>query len=160
MQGFGLERLGRWGAAAIALAILSPATVGLARPPHGGPPEGPPGLGGQRLEGLVEQLGLDEPTLAAVDDLLDASRVRSRELRRALRDAHSRMRALLEADEPDEATIFAQVDVISGLQAEREKNRLGTLLRVRQLLTPHDRARLLERMRAGDHRPPPRRSPR
>ena len=109
-----------------------------------------------RLEGLVEELGLDEATLAKVDEVLDASRDRGRKLHRELREAHDQMRVLLDASSPDEAAIFAQVDVISGLRAELEKNRLGTLIRVRALLTPEARDRLLESMK---RHPPHRRRP-
>jgi len=144
-----------------AVAALLLAVGAEARPP--GPPGG--GMGGERLEGLVDQLGLDAKTLAAVDEVLDASRVRGRELRRQLREAHRRMRTLLEGQEPDEDTIFAQVDVISELEAEAQKNRLGTLLRVRALLPPDARDRLLALMQArrpGSHRggPPPPGAPR
>jgi Spy/CpxP family protein refolding chaperone len=140
-------------AALIALVLAASAE---ARPP--GPPGG--GMGGERLEGLVDQLGLDAKTLAAVDEVLDASRLRGRELRRQLREAHDRMRTLLEAQEPDADAIYAQVDVISALEAEAQKNRLGTLLRVRALLPPDARERLLGLMQArgpGSHRrgPPP-----
>lgn len=140
-----------------ALAALVLALGAEARPP--GPPPGR-GMGGERLEGLVDQLGLDAETLAAVDEVLDASRVHGRELRRQLREAHDRMRTLLEAQDPDADTIFAQVDVISALEAEAQKNRLGTLLRVRALLPPDARDRLLALMQArgpGSRRrgPPP-----
>lgn len=109
-----------------------------------------------RLEGLVEKLGLDEATLAAVDAVLDASRDRGRKLRRNLREAHDQMRGMLDASSPDEAAIFAQIDVISGLQGDLEKNRLGTLIRVRALLSPEARGRLLESMKK---RPSRRRRP-
>ena len=147
----------------VAAAILAFPVVAAARPP-GGPPPGDGGPGGgppgamseNRLEGLVENLGLDDATLAAVDEILDASRDRGRKLRRDLREAHDQMRGLLDAPSPDEAAIFAQIDVISGLQGSVEKNRLGTLIRVRALLSPEARARLLDLMK---RRPPPHRRP-
>lgn len=145
------------------LAIVSLFMVGtaMARPPGPPPGGGPGGSNEGRLERLVEELALEESTRAEVDALLDASRVSGRAIRRRLRAAHDEMRALLESPEPDEATIFAHVEAISALQAEMEKNRLGTLIRVRALLSPEAREQLLEKMRRGppdrprrDGRPP------
>jgi len=143
----------------VAAATLALPVVAAARPPGGPPPpgRGPAGaMSENRLEGLVEKLGLDEATLVEVDALLDASRDRGRKLRRNLREAHDQMRGLLDASSPDEAAIFAQIDVISGLRGDLEKNRLGTLIRVRALLSPEARGRLLESMKK---RPSPRRRP-
>jgi len=143
----------------VAAALLALPVAAAARPPGGPPPPGggPPGaMSENRLEGLVERLGLDEATLSEADEVLDASRGRGRSLRRRLREAHGQMRGLLDASSPDEAAIFSQVDVISGLQGELEKNRLGTLIRVRALLSPEARDRLLDSMKK---RPSPRRRP-
>jgi len=122
---------------------------GRPRRPGGGPGER---MSENRLESLVEELGLEEAKLEQVDEILDASRTRGREIRRELRQAHERMRGLLEASAPDEGAIFAQVDVISSLQGDQEKNRLGTLIRVRALLSEDERGRLLDKMK---RRPPP-----
>jgi Spy/CpxP family protein refolding chaperone len=135
-----------------ALAAWLLAGTAAARPPGPPPDGGPGGRGGMqegRLERLVEELALEESTRVAVDAVLDTSRVRGREIRRRLRAAHDEMRALLESAEPDEATIFAQVDTISALEAEVEKNRLGTLIRVRALLSDEAREQLLKSMQRG-----------
>ncbi len=156
-----------WVSLAAAVLLILPLAAG-ARPPGGAMPGGggpgggapgggPPGaMSENRLEGLVEELGLDTATLAKVDEVLDASRDRGRKLHRDLRSAHDEMRSLLDVSSPDEAAIFAQIDVISGLQGELEKNRLGTLIRVRALLSPEARGRLLESMKrrpSHRHRP-------
>lgn len=140
--------------AALVLAFTFHTSIASARPPGGlvggrGGPCGPPhaDAGTGRLEGLVEQLGLDETTLAAVDAEIDASRVHGRELRRQLRSAHDEMRSLLEAEAPDEDAIYAQVDVITAYEAAAQKNRLGTLFRVRALLPPDARERLIGLMK-------------
>lgn len=103
----------------------------------------PPGL---RLERLVEELGLDAQTLVQVDAIIDASRNKKRTLRRQLREAHKQMRSLLEAEEPQEAELLKQADHIGGLRTELRKEQLKTMLRVRALLSPGQRARLLERL--------------
>ena len=116
-----------------------------------GPPvrHAPPGL---RLERLVEELGLDAQTLAQVDAIIDASREKKRTLRRQLREARRQMHSLLEAEEPQEAELLEQADRIGGLRTELRKEQLKTMLRVRALLSPGQRARLLERLNKGPHR--------
>ena len=107
---------------------------------------------GLRLERLVEELGLDAPTLAQVDALLDASRAKKRTLRRQLREAREQMHGLLAAEEPQEAELLEQADRIGALRTELRKERLKTMLRVRALLSPEQRARLLERLNKGPRR--------
>ncbi len=104
---------------------------------------------GLRLERLVEELGLDAQTLVQVDAIIDASRDKKRTLRRQLREARKQMRSLLEAEEPQEAELLEQADRIGGLRTELRKEQLKTMLRVRALLSPEQRARLLERLNKG-----------
>ncbi len=132
--------LGEWGGWA--------SSVG-ARPP--GPPalHAPPG---PRLERLVEELGLDERTLAQVDAIIDASRTKERTLRRQLREAGKQMRSLLEEEDPRETELLEQVDVIGGLRTELRKEQLKTMLRVRALLSQEQRAKLLEQFNKSPRR--------
>jgi Spy/CpxP family protein refolding chaperone len=111
------------------------------------PPGSPPHHGG-RLKQLIADLGLDEKTLTEVNQILEASQAERRELRRQRREAHQHMRTLLEQAEPDEATVMAQADTIGALETEAQKQRLRTILRVRAFLTPAQRAKLLELLRA------------
>ena len=119
------------------------AAGGWAQPPGPSARHAPPG---SRLERLVEELGLDAHTLAQVDAIIDASRAKKRTLRRQLREAHQHMRSLLEEETPRETALLEQVDVIGGLRTELRKEQLKTMLRVRALLSPEQRATLLERL--------------
>ena len=121
-------------------------TGGWAQPQSPSARHAPPGL---RLERLVEELGLDAKTLVQVDAIIDASRNKKRTLRRQLREARKQMRGLLEAEEPQEAELLEQADRIGGLRTELRKEQLKTMLRVRALLSPEQRARLLERLNKG-----------
>ncbi len=118
-------------------------------------PQGPPvrhAPHGLRLERLVEELGLDAQTLAQVDAIIDASRDKKRTLRRQLREVRKQMRSLLEAEEPQEAELLEQADRIGSLRTELRKEQLKTMLRVRALLSPGQRAKLLERLNKGPRR--------
>ena len=114
---------------------------GWAQPPGPSARHAPPG---SRLERLVEELGLDAHTLVRVDAIIDASRAKKQTLRRQLREAHQHMRSLLEEETPRETALLEQVDVIGGLRTELRKEQLKTMLCVRALLSPEQRARLLE----------------
>lgn len=114
-------------------------------PPHGGPPGGSPG--GPRLEHALERVELPDDVRAKVDGLLDTSRANQRELRRALRQAHDRMRELLEEAEPSEDAVLQQAGEIGGLQTELEQERLRSLLRIRAELTPEQREAMTEALR-------------
>ena len=112
-------------------------------------PPGPPARHaspGSRLEHLIEELELDAHTLAQVDAVIDASRARKRTLRRQLHEARRQMRSMLEEAAPRETALLEQVDVIGRLRTELRKEQLKTMLRVRALLGPEQRANLLERL--------------
>ena len=127
-----------------------------ARPPGGRPP-GPPPQRGVPFEHLIEELGLDDETLAQADAIIDASRTEEQSLRRKLREADRSMRALLEQEEPDEDAVMTQVGSIGGLRTALRKEQLRTMLRVRALLTPEQRVKLLERLKERPRRGPGRR---
>ena len=125
------------------------AAGGWAQPPGPSARHAPPG---SRLERLVEELGLDERTLARADAIIDASRAKKRTLRRQLREAHQHMRSMLEEETPRETALLEQVERIGGLRTELRKEQLKTMLRVRALLSPEQRATLLERLNKGPRR--------
>jgi Spy/CpxP family protein refolding chaperone len=126
----------------MALAILL-LVIGLgltvtvsARPPD----RGPDYL--TRLEDRLEGLGLDKETQTAIHTTIDAARAERRELRRQLGEAYGDLRALLEQDTPDEAAVLAQAEVIGTFETALRKHAMRTLLAVRALLTPEQRASL------------------
>lgn len=138
-------------ALSVTLAMALSASVSFARPP-GPPPGGPPGGGGRGLERALESVELPGDVRADVDELLDASHRTRRSLQRSLRTAHDEMRALLGAESPNEEAILQQADKIGTLQTALEKDRLSTLLRVRERLTPAQRDAMTRALQA--HRPP------
>lgn len=101
---------------------------------------------GRQFEKLIEEINLDQKTLAEVKKILDASQAKHRELFGQLRMARKRMRSLLEQENPEEAAVLAQADAIGALETEARKQRLRTMLQVRPLLTAEQRAKLLEKL--------------
>ena len=120
------------------------------RRPHGPPPD-------VRLERQLGRLGLAPAQREKVEAILAAARDGRVHRRAQLRSAFEQMHALLEQDQPDEAAIMRQVDVIGALKTEQHKAMLHTLLQVRAELTPEQRRKLTAGMPRGGRwrRPPP-----
>jgi Spy/CpxP family protein refolding chaperone len=100
-----------------------------------------------RLEEKIDALNLDDATRTAIHKAIDEGRDTRDDIRSQLRQAHRDLRAMLRQDNPNEAQVLAQSEVIGGLETEHRKQTLHTLLTVRALLTPEQRASLREAMR-------------
>jgi len=90
----------------------------------------------------ADELGVDDATVAKIEEIVAASREEAEPLRDAVRAARDEMRTLLNADQPDEAAVMAQSDKVSAAMAAMHKHRLATLLKIRVLLTPEQRDKL------------------
>jgi Spy/CpxP family protein refolding chaperone len=124
------------------LAGVAVANVAFAQHPMGGPR---PGGGPDRfIEEHAAQLGLDDQTRQSIDQIVDESRVRARELRVELRGMHQEMRDLLSQQTPDEAAVMQQAEAIGQTETALHKHRLETLIKIRALLTDEQRAELME----------------
>ena len=100
-----------------------------------------------RLEEKIDALNLDDATRTAIHKAIDEGRGTRDDIRGQLRQARRDLRAMLQQDNPNEAQVLAQSEVIGGLETEHRKQALHTLLTVRALLTPEQRASLREAMR-------------
>jgi Spy/CpxP family protein refolding chaperone len=137
-----MRRLDLIGFLTALLAGVAIASVGFAQPPFGGPR---PGGGPDRFTAEhAAQLGLDDPTREAIDQIVDESRMRAREIRGELRGLHQEMHELLSQKTPDEAAVMLQAEAIGQAETELHKHRLETLIRIRALLTDEQRAELIE----------------
>jgi Spy/CpxP family protein refolding chaperone len=140
-----MRRLFLAGFIATILVGLTLAGTSAARPPFDGP-GGRDGPGdheaGRLIDEHADELGLDEETREAIQQIVDDSRKEGRGFHRELRGLHDAMRELLSQDEPDEAAVMQQAERIGKLETEMHKHRLSTILAVRALLTPEQRAEL------------------
>ena len=109
-----------------------------------------PRQGFDRMTGLEEKidaLNLDDATRTAIHKAIDEGRVARDDMRSQLRKARQDLRAMLQQDNPTEAQVLAQSEVIGGLETKQHKQALQTLLTIRALLTPEQRDSLREAMR-------------
>ena len=126
------------------LVLLLAAAQGFARPPfHGGFLEGRGHHGGRFLDEYADRLGLDEETHEKVRAKIEASRASSEPLRDRMHDGYRTLRDLLMQDAPDRDAVMKRAEEVGELRIALAKRRLATLLDVRALLTPEQRAEMI-----------------
>jgi periplasmic protein CpxP/Spy len=119
-----------------------------------GPPPMERAFQGRMLHGrwwndpkVAQQIGLTADQQKKMDDILQQNRLKLIDLNAALQKQETIMRPLMEADQPDEGKILAQIDAIAQARAELEKNNARMLLGIRQVLTP-DQWKKVKELRA------------
>jgi Spy/CpxP family protein refolding chaperone len=128
-------------AAALLVAGVLVAAAGHARPPFHGP--GPHDPGGF-VERHAEQLGLDAAQQETIRGILDESHEGGSALHEELRALRGELHELLMQDPPDEEAVMAQADAIGAAEVALHKQRLSTMIAIRNQLTPEQREALKE----------------
>jgi Spy/CpxP family protein refolding chaperone len=140
------------GLALAALCIAGMASAGAQAPedapqmmPHRPPMERAMGpMGGMRGDHgrwwnephLVEKLKLTDSQRKAMDDLYQQHRLTLVPLHASLEKEELTLEPMVQADQPDENKILAQIDRVAQARAELEKANARMLLDLRQQLTP------------------------
>lgn len=86
-------------------------------------------------ERVAQQIGLTADQQKKMDDIFQQNRLKLIDLSATLQKQEVIMQPLMEADQPDEGKILAQIDAIAQARAELEKNNARMLLGLRQVLT-------------------------
>jgi len=84
----------------------------------------------------IERLGLSADQRKNLNDILQQHRLKLIDLDAALQKEEVTLEPLVNADQPDDAKVFAQVDRVAQARAEREKANSRMLWQVRRVLTP------------------------
>ena len=109
-----------------------------------GPRVGPGTAEVRLVERSAKPLELDEKTIAAVKALAAEASARDGKLNEQMRDERLKLRDLLNEELPEEAALLKQAAAVSSLAADMQKHQMETSLRVRKLLTPEQRKKLME----------------
>jgi Spy/CpxP family protein refolding chaperone len=91
----------------------------------------------------IERLGLSADQRKNLNDILQQHRLKLIDLDAALQKEEVTLEPLVNADQPDDAKVFAQVDRVAQARAELEKANSRMLWQVRRVLTP-DQWKLLQ----------------
>jgi len=89
-------------------------------------------------------IGLDEQQRAAMKEIITKAQARFLDVQWDLQGEAEKMVRLLQARPVDEAAVLAQADKVLGLEREVKKAQLSLLVRIKNLLTPAQQARLTE----------------
>jgi periplasmic protein CpxP/Spy len=84
---------------------------------------------------LAKKLNLSEDQHKRMDAIFQESRLKLIDLRAALQKQEVILRPLLEADQPNEGQVLAQIDKVAQARAELEKANARMLLGLRSVLT-------------------------
>jgi len=104
---------------------------------------------------MMRDLNLTKEQSDKIADLRDKQERRAIDLRAQIQTAQLDLRKLMRADKPDKAAIGKQIDRVSALRADLQKSRVGTMLDVREILTPEQREKMRGRMGMMDGDAPP-----
>ena len=109
--------------------------------------------------GLVQKLGLTPDQQKRMDDILQQHRLKLIDLNASLQREEAIMEPLVEAEQPEEAKIVAQIDKVAQARAELEKANARMLLGIRRVLN-QDQWKKLQAERPGPDGPRPQPMPR
>jgi Spy/CpxP family protein refolding chaperone len=108
----------------------------------------PPGP--RHFEHIASRLDLDAETEGAVSAIVEETRAEGHALHDEIRKKQHALLDLMSQDTPDEAAVMAQIEALGEAETDAHKHRARTMLRIRALLTPEQRAQMTEIR--GEHR--------
>jgi Spy/CpxP family protein refolding chaperone len=113
-------------------------------------PPGPPHkLHPEMLLRHRKELELTDEQVDRIWDIVEPAHRRLVEIQAEVEEKEREVHALLESDDPDEKAVEKLVEELSGLHAERAKLEVLTPLRVRKILTPEQKTKLVEMWKQG-----------
>ena len=99
---------------------------------------------------LAERLGISADQRIKIEALMQEHRLRRIDLNATLQKAQVTLEPLVNAEQPDEVKILAQMDRVAEAQAELQKDEMRQQLEIRRVLTLEQWRRLQqERQQAG-----------
>lgn len=104
-------------------------------------------LNPERIERIADRLGVSEDVASQMKSMVYEAKRTQIDLRATLEKNRVDLQEMIHSESPDEAAVMAKLDTIGLLQTKVKKLRIGTMLKVRALLTPEQR-KLLRKMMA------------
>jgi len=111
-------------------------------PPMARRPGGPrPGMGPRgpgkwwKDSALMSKIGVTDEQIQRIEKIFQDHRLQLIDLHAALEKQEAILEPLIEADQPDEAQVIAQIDKVAQARANLEKSNAQMLLAIRRVLT-------------------------
>lgn len=103
----------------------------------------------ERVMGHAMEIGLDDAQKTAIKGEVQKVQNRFTDLQFELQGESERMVRLLQEKPVDETKVLAQVDRILALEKDIKKMQISLLVRIKNILTPAQQAKLSEIQKAG-----------
>ncbi len=151
---------GRWFWILVLLPCLAAAQI----PPGAPHPPGPDLGKWWKNSEIVRELGLSEAQINQIEQTFLEQRLKLIDLHAELEKQETRLQPLIEADQPDEAKVSAQIDQVLAARGRLEKANALMMLSIRRVLTveqwkklqtiQHAREQMHQRMMGPPFAPP------
>ncbi|MBI3670742.1 MAG: periplasmic heavy metal sensor [Acidobacteria bacterium] len=142
------------GLAVLLVPVLAAAQASPAPPPPGA------GLGKWwKNSEIVRELGLSEAQTNQIEQVFFEQRLKLIDLRAELERQETRLQPLIEADQPDEAKVSAQIDQVLAARGRLEKANAMMMLAIRRVLSV-EQWKKLQSLQEKHHQRFPRGAPR
>lgn len=102
-----------------------------------------------RVMAKSQEIGLEDAQKRAIRDEVQKVQPKFTDLQFELQDESGKMVRLLQEKPVDEARVLDEVDRILGLEKQIKKLQVSLLVRIKNILTPAQQARLTEIQKAG-----------
>ena len=124
--------------------LAAPSLTPAQGPPRGEDPFGKQLYPPELVMSHQQALGLHENQRRSIMQEVQSAQTTFSDVQMRMAGEGEKLGALLKAGTIDEAGVLAQVDRILDLERELKKRQVAMLIRIRNLLTPQQRARLAE----------------
>ncbi len=136
--------------------LAGPALRAGAEPPPGPPPSPPPGedpiarflFPPDRVLAHAQEIGLDDTQRAGIRSELQKAQSHFLDLQFDLQPEAEKLAQLLQEKRVDEAKVLSQVDKVLALERETKRTQISLLVRIKNLLTAAQQAKLTEIQKA------------
>ena len=88
------------------------------------------------MKKVLKDAGCSDQQIRRIETLKDETERKTLDIKHEVEKARLDMKQLMQADNPDRAAIFKQIDKIGALRLQMKKNRVGLILDIRKELTP------------------------
>jgi Spy/CpxP family protein refolding chaperone len=103
----------------------------------------------ERVIGHAQEIGLDEAQKTAVRNEVQKAQSKFLDLQFAVQEEMGKVGRLLQENPVDETKVLSQIDRVLGLEREVKRLHISLLIRIRNLLTPAQQAKLAEIEKGG-----------
>lgn len=103
----------------------------------------------ERVIGHAQEIGLDEAQKTAIRNEVQKAQSKFLDLQFAVQEETGKVGRLLQDNPVDETKVLSQIDRVLGLEREVKRLHISLLIRIRNLLTPAQQAKLAEIEKGG-----------